>query len=545
MKTTLANGHQQTMWRGVGEKWAAYILIAMRYLLAVAVPGSTSDEALGTPSMESRQKLMRSTTHIQRNKEYINTNHQVPPAPPAPPAPQRMSEYQKSIFQKKLRQAEQALGFDYSEEAEENHEEDQNETIAPLPSDAPFPPTKAPRPLSSLLSFQRGQKQYTKKAEEEEEEEEEEEDVKPKSWSEFFEHNEVFEDSNGSKFNVYYTKPGNKQSPMFVFHHGAGSSGLTFANLCKSIANYIEEENKNKKKGQSNNASSSISRDENIKPGFLVFDARGHGATKVYNPNDFSRVQFCKDFAFILRYYLTTKDSLFNDAVSHKQANPSLEYPPVILVGHSLGGAVLTEALHNGSLDDLNAAPKTGTNIIKGLVMFDIVEDTAVQSLVHMNTFLQSRPKGFRSLKTAIDWHTKANNLLKNKDAALVSVPALLKLNETGNEDERRAFKYVWRAELQKTEPYWDTWFGGLSDGFVSAPVLAKLLVLAGNDSLDKSLMIGQMQGKFQLIVFLDSGHFIQEDVPNKTALSLIDFWKRNFFQKKQTIPILWGHLRN
>ena len=40
--------------------------------------------------------------------------------------------------------------------------------------------------------------------------------------------------------------------------------------------------------------------------------------------------------------------------------------------------------------------------------------------------------------------------------------------------------------------------------------------------------MIGQMQGKYQLVVYQDSGHFVHEDVPNKCALTLYDFWERN-----------------
>ena len=54
------------------------------------------------------------------------------------------------------------------------------------------------------------------------------------------------------------------------------------------------------------------------------------------------------------------------------------------------------------------------------------------------------------------------------------------------------------------------------------------MLLLAGTDRLDKELMIGQMQGKYQLQVFPDAGHFIQEDLPAKTAGVLVDFWRRN-----------------
>ena len=53
-------------------------------------------------------------------------------------------------------------------------------------------------------------------------------------------------------------------------------------------------------------------------------------------------------------------------------------------------------------------------------------------------------------------------------------------------------------------------------------------MILAGTDRLDKELMIGQMQGKFQLTVIPEAGHFVQEDVPEKTATLLAEFFKRN-----------------
>ena len=54
------------------------------------------------------------------------------------------------------------------------------------------------------------------------------------------------------------------------------------------------------------------------------------------------------------------------------------------------------------------------------------------------------------------------------------------------------------------------------------------MLVLAGTDRLDRELMIGQMQGKFQLVVLPEAGHFIQEDVPERTAELMVEFFRRN-----------------
>ena len=46
----------------------------------------------------------------------------------------------------------------------------------------------------------------------------------------------------------------------------------------------------------------------------------------------------------------------------------------------------------------------------------------------------------------------------------------------------------------------------------------ARLLMLAGTDRLDKELMIGQMQGKFQMVVLPASGHCVQALAPNPST---------------------------
>ena len=68
--------------------------------------------------------------------------------------------------------------------------------------------------------------------------------------------------------------------------------------------------------------------------------------------------------------------------------------------------------------------------------------------------------------------------------------------------------KYVWRIDLSKSEPFWTDWFKGLSEMFLSLPV-PKLLILAGIENLDKTLTVGQMQGKFQLQVLARTGHAV------------------------------------
>jgi len=50
----------------------------------------------------------------------------------------------------------------------------------------------------------------------------------------------------------------------------------------------------------------------------------------------------------------------------------------------------------------------------------------------------------------------------------------------------------MWRTDLLATEPFWEEWYEGLSRHFLEARC-ARLLVLAGQERLDKELMVGQM----------------------------------------------------
>ncbi|KAG9145909.1 hypothetical protein Leryth_019580 [Lithospermum erythrorhizon] len=69
--------------------------------------------------------------------------------------------------------------------------------------------------------------------------------------------------------------------------------------------------------------------------------------------------------------------------------------------------------------------------------------------------------------------------------------------------------------------------YEGLSDKFLSSPV-PKILLLAGTDRLDRTLTIGQMQGKFQMVLVRHTGHAIQEDVPDEFASLILNFISRN-----------------
>ncbi|CAI4966983.1 ANM_HP_G0075600.mRNA.1.CDS.1 [Saccharomyces cerevisiae] len=317
------------------------------------------------------------------------------------------------------------------------------------------------------------------------------------TWSDFFDNKELVSlPDRDLDVNTYYTLPTSLLSnttsiPIFIFHHGAGSSGLSFANLAKELNTKLEG-----------------------RCGCFAFDARGHAETKFKKadaPICFDRDSFIKDFVSLLNYWFKSKIS-----------QEPLQKVSVILIGHSLGGSICTFAY-----------PKLSTELQKkilGITMLDIVEEAAITALNKVEHFLQNTPNVFESINDAVDWHVQ-HALSRLRSSAEIAIPALFAPLKSG--------KVVRITNLKTFSPFWDTWFTDLSHSFVGLPV-SKLLILAGNENLDKELIVGQMQGKYQLVVFQDSGHFIQEDSPIKTAITLIDFWKRND-SRNVVIKTNWG----
>lgn len=89
--------------------------------------------------------------------------------------------------------------------------------------------------------------------------------------------------------------------------------------------------------------------------------------------------------------------------------------------------------------------------------------------------------------------------------------------------------KYAWRIDLSKSEQYWSGWFENLSQKFLDLRV-PKLLLLASIDGLDRTLTVGQMQGKFQLQVLARCGHAVHEDRPHEVAEVIGAYMIRNKF---------------
>ncbi|XP_071629434.1 protein phosphatase methylesterase 1 [Temnothorax longispinosus] len=335
-------------------------------------------------------------------------------------------------------------------------------------------------------------------------------DYEPVQWNSYFDHSKDVPVGE----NVFHVYIKGTEGPLLVLLHGGGFSGLTWAELTKSIMTMV------------------LCR-------VMAIDLRGHGDTHTTEDEDLSADTLASDVAAVI------------DAIAHDV--------PIILVGHSMGGAIA-----------VRAAPLIPN--LYGLGVIDVVEGTAMDALASMQSFLRSRPSSFSTIPQAIEWCVRGGQI-RNLQSAKVSVPGQIKNIETGKlathdidsvptqyntesnpepviprddiiqEEESVSMpppppassavttnrKYVWRIDLAKTEQHWFSWFKGLSTAFlnVSAP---KMLLLAGVDRLDRELTVGQMQGKFQMQVLPACGHAVHEDVPDKVAEAIATFMVRHKF---------------
>lgn len=269
--------------------------------------------------------------------------------------------------------------------------------------------------------------------------------LEPIPWTTYFERQLYMHsgDTQGVIFHAYLTSPVDN-GPLFVMHHGAGSSALSFAVVSSEIRKRLPS------------------------AGILAIDCRGHGST------------ISPDGTELDLRLATLSADLFFMIHSTKEQMGWHQMPSIMLVGHSLGGAVVTDLAFTGKL---------GTSLL-GYAVLDVVEGSAMDALQSMQTYLSTRPSGFASIETAIDWHIRSRTI-RSSVSARTSVPALLRQEESATASR----PWRWRTNLAATQPFWEDWFVGLSKKFLGARG-GKLLLLAGTDRLDTELTIGQMQGE-------------------------------------------------
>ncbi|KAK3584372.1 hypothetical protein CHS0354_001296 [Potamilus streckersoni] len=204
-------------------------------------------------------------------------------------------------------------------------------------------------------------------------------DYTPVLWDKYFQHEHRIK-VNDSTFRVY--ECGN-EGPVVLFLHGGGFSALSWAVLSSVLSNLVTCR-------------------------CAAIDLRGHGDTYTSNDSDLSAETMSRDVGDVVR-------ELYGD-----------DPPQIILIGHSMGGAI---AVHTA---EKNLIPS-----LIGLVVIDVVEGTALEALSSMQNFLRGRPSLFKSLEHAIEWCVRSGQI-RNLDSARVSMVGQMKridTNETASSE--------------------------------------------------------------------------------------------------------------
>ncbi|PVU97284.1 hypothetical protein BB561_000618 [Smittium simulii] len=178
--------------------------------------------------------------------------------------------------------------------------------------------------------------------------------VKDSTWKSYFQTNKrVCIDSDKKiSFNVYANGLGAETGPIYFFHHGAGLTALSFGLAAKYM----------------------FAADPTCT--IVCFDARNHGQTEAENSSDLSLERLVEDTKLLFV-------NMFGDTKRQ-----------VILVGHSMGGAVIAELALN----------QDWCSSLIGIVVIDVVEGTAIDAFKFARANFTLRPESFDSIDEAINY---------------------------------------------------------------------------------------------------------------------------------------------
>ena len=144
-------------------------------------------------------------------------------------------------------------------------------------------------------------------------------DYSPLTWDAYFSEKAVISTNSGDHFAVYCC--GSQTGPLVVLLHGGGFSALTWSLFAAELTRRVQCQ-------------------------ILAIDLRGHGETETSNDQDLSADILSKDITDIIR-----------------KAKEGKENTPVLLIGHSMGGALAVHAALSNEIDNL-----------VGICVIDVVE---------------------------------------------------------------------------------------------------------------------------------------------------------------------------
>ncbi|EKX38665.1 hypothetical protein GUITHDRAFT_115212 [Guillardia theta CCMP2712] len=182
------------------------------------------------------------------------------------------------------------------------------------------------------------------------------------------------------------------------------------------------------------------------------------------------------------------------------QGAPSEMSCPVVLVGHSLGGAIAVEI-----------AQKELIHNLKAIVIIETSEGLVKDSMSRARQFLDRRPTRFGSVDEAVNWAIDSE-IYKSREAAESSVPRMLVEDGDG---------WVWKTNLSEKLEDASKW------------KCHKLVIVCAKESLDCNLMEFEQHSIMEKLTeinqaeIIPGGHMIHEERPKDVAKLIINFLSR------------------
>ncbi|CAD8091720.1 unnamed protein product [Paramecium primaurelia] len=238
-----------------------------------------------------------------------------------------------------------------------------------------------------------------------------------------------------------------KSEPIILLIHGAGHCAMTFALLIQELKTFCS---------------------------CFSYDIISHGLSQ-------------RNETLTMKNLISECESVI-EFIRIKNPNTN-----IILLGHSLGAAIASKIKHQ--------------SYIRGLIVIDMIESKAFESIQIMDYQLRKRPSLFSSYSSAINYHVY-NNLIRNPISAQITVPHYLNEN------------LEWKVDLIGTKQYWEQWFEGIQNGFDTFPY-QKMLFIAESDRIPTDQFL---KSRYPIHLFEKSGHNIHEDEPIRMAKHISDF---------------------
>ncbi|KAF9982799.1 hypothetical protein BGZ65_002483 [Modicella reniformis] len=275
-----------------------------------------------------------------------------------------------------------------------------------------------------------------------------------------------------------------KDLPVILLHHGAGHCALSFAATARELHKLVGKRAR-----------------------ILSYDVRGHGETTSKDQLNLNVERLAMDVRNVIwTLFGGSQDGQdsFPETATRTTTVHETKLPKLFLVGHSMGGSVVTEVVHQGLVPN-----------VVGFSVLEMVEANKSRAHVAIRQWCESRPTPCKTVEEAIQWAVDADEV-RNVESARVSFPGMVVRDPDSS-------SYLWRNDLLRSEQHWSSWFDGLNTKFLKSKTPPRQMIVS-TSQLDNEMKAGYEQGIFQQLSFLEAGHAVQEDEPVEVAKALIAF---------------------